>query len=86
MGLSAELHVARRYLIGIRRRTHVATVTLISLVGLGLGVFALVVTLALLEGFQSGIRSEIVSRAAHAEIRPRTGRRLADAARLRRDE
>ncbi len=61
--VSAELHLARRYLIGLRRRTHVATVTLISLVGLGLGVMALVVTLALLEGFQSSIRAEIVGRA-----------------------
>jgi lipoprotein-releasing system permease protein len=78
MSLGAELHVARRYLLGIRRRTHVATVTLISLLGLALGVFALVVTLALLEGFQAGIRSEIVARAAHAEIRPDRGRRLLD--------
>ena len=36
--MRAELHIVRRYLIGLRRRTHVATVTLISLVGLGLGV------------------------------------------------
>ena len=82
MSLGAELHVARRYLVGIRRRTHVATVTLISLVGLGLGVFALVVVLAMLEGFQSGIRSEIVARAAHAELRPAAGRRLVEPDRL----
>jgi lipoprotein-releasing system permease protein len=82
MNFGAELHVARRYLVGIRRRTHVATVTLISLVGLGLGVFALVVTLALLEGFQSGIRAEIVARAAHAEVRPASGRRLEDPEKL----
>ena len=37
--MRAEFHLARRYLIGLRRRTHVATVTLISLVGLAL-VFA----------------------------------------------
>jgi len=80
--MSAELHLARRYLIGLRRRTHVATVTLISMAGLGLGVLALVVTLALLEGFQSSIREEIVARAAHARVVPVDGRRLADPARL----
>lgn len=74
--MRAEIHLARRYLIGLRRRTHVATVTLISLVGLGLGVVALVVTLALLEGFQSSIRRDLVDRAVHAEVRPATGRRL----------
>jgi lipoprotein-releasing system permease protein len=80
--VSAELHLARRYLLGLRRRTHVATVTLISMVGLGLGVLALVVTLALLEGFQSSIREEIVAKAAHARVLPVDGRRLADPARL----
>ncbi len=80
--VSAELHLARRYLVGLRRRTHVATVTLISMVGLGLGVLALVVTLALLEGFQSSIREEIVAKAAHARVLPVDGRRLADPARL----
>ena len=58
------------------------TVTLISLFGLGLGVFALVVTLALLDGFQSGIRSQIVAHAAHTEVWPVTGRRIEDPEKL----
>lgn len=74
--MRAELHLARRYLFGLRRRTHVATVTLISLVSLGLGVLALIVTLALLEGFQSSIRADLVARAAHARLRPTQGRVL----------
>lgn len=76
--VSAELHLARRYLIGLRRRTHVATVTLISMVGLGLGVLALVVTLSLLEGFQSAIREEIVAKTNHARVTSASGRRLQD--------
>jgi lipoprotein-releasing system permease protein len=78
MSLGAELHVARRYLVGNRRWTPVVTVTLISVFGLALGVFALVVTLALLDGFQSGIRSQIVAHAAHAEVWPANGRRIVD--------
>ena len=78
MNLGAELHVASRYLVGNRRWTPVVTVTLISVFGLGLGVFALVVTLALLDGFQSGIRSQIVANAAHAEVWPANGRRIED--------
>jgi len=76
--MGAELHLVRRYLVGFRRRTHIATVTLISLVGLGLGVMALVVTLALLEGFQSSIRRELVEQAAHARLAPSSGRALGD--------
>lgn len=82
MSLAAELHVASRYLAGSRRWTPVVTVTLISLFGLGLGVFALVVTLALLDGFQSGIRSQIVAHAAHSEVIPAAGRRLEDPEKL----
>jgi len=74
--MGAELYLARRYLMGLRRRTHVATVTAISFVSLALGVLALVVTLALLEGFQSTIRGELISRTAHALILPRSGRRI----------
>jgi len=78
----AEIHVARRYLVGLRRRTHVATVTLISLIGLALGVLALVVTLSLLEGFQSGIRQELVQRATHVRVSQAEGRRLAEPEKL----
>jgi lipoprotein-releasing system permease protein len=74
--LRAELHLARRYLLGLGRRTHVATVTLISLVGLVLGVLALIVTLALLEGFQASIRAELVARTTHARVSPAQGRLL----------
>ncbi len=76
--MRAEIHLALRYLIGLRRRTHVATVTLISLVGLALGVIALVVTLALLEGFQDTVRERVISSSAHARVRPPTGRVLDD--------
>ncbi|MCD4748417.1 MAG: hypothetical protein K8R59_03495, partial [Thermoanaerobaculales bacterium] len=76
--MRAEFHLAHRYLIGLRRRTHVATVTLISLVGLGLGVVALIVTLALLEGFQSNIRRDLVERAEHARVSAEDGCVLKD--------
>ena len=74
--MPAELALAARYLLGLGRRTHVATVTAISLIGLTLGVLALVVTLALLEGFQSTIRAEVVRRSAHARITADSGRLL----------
>lgn len=80
--MRAELHLARRYLGRLRRRTHVATVSGISLVSLALGVLALVVTLSLLEGFQSTIRQELIQRSAHARIEPVEGRMLPDAGRL----
>jgi len=78
----AELHLAGRYLIGLKRRTHVATVSIISLLSLALGVLALVVTLSLLDGFQTTIKRDILARSAHARIEPSRGRVLHDPAGL----
>jgi len=57
-------------------------VTLISFIGLGLGVLALVVTLALLEGFQASIRQDLVQRATHVRITPLVGRILENPSQL----
>jgi len=65
-----------RYLIGLRRRTHVAAVSAISFGAMGLGAAALVLTLALLEGFQSTIRKQLAASGVHAELRPRSGSTL----------
>lgn len=65
--------LAGRYLGGLRRRTHVAAVSGITFGAMALGAAALVVTLALLEGFQHTIRRQLTERGVHAELRPRTG-------------
>jgi lipoprotein-releasing system permease protein len=65
-----------RYLLGLRRRTHVAAVSAISLTAMTLGAAALVITLALLEGFQSTIRRQLTESGVHAELRPRRGAEL----------
>lgn len=68
--------VAGRYLLGLHRRTHVAAVSAISFGAMALGAGALVVTLALLEGFQSTIRTQLAESGIHAELRARSGRTL----------
>jgi lipoprotein-releasing system permease protein len=68
--------LAGRYLLGLGRRTHVATVSAISFGAMALGAAALVLTLALLEGFQATIRAQLADAGVHAELRPRVGRTL----------
>ena len=68
--------LAGRYLLGLRRRTHVAAVSAISFGAMALGAAALVITLALLEGFQSTIRAQLTASGVHAELVPRQGRAL----------
>jgi lipoprotein-releasing system permease protein len=68
--------LAGRYLLGLRRRTHVAAVSAISFGAMALGAAALVLSLALLEGFQATIRAQLADSGIHAEMRPRIGRTL----------
>lgn len=67
------LLIAGRYILGLKRRTHVAAVSAISFIAMALGSGALVVTLALLEGFQSTIRAELMASGVHTRLRPREG-------------
>lgn len=74
-----ESFVALRYLVASRRRAHVALIAAISVVGLAVGVAALVVSLALLSGFQDRIRDQMMDRSAHLRVSPARGAALGDA-------
>lgn len=74
--MSALSLLTGRYLLGLRRRTHVAAVSAISFTGMAVGTAALLLTLALLEGFQSVIRRQLAESGVHAVLRPARGREL----------
>jgi lipoprotein-releasing system permease protein len=79
-----ETFVALRYLAASRRRAHVALIAAISIIGLAVGVAALIVSLALLSGFQDRIRGQMMERSAHLRISPARGALLADGEKVRR--
>ncbi len=68
--------LTHRWLLALRRRTHVATVSAISVVAMALGAAALVLTLALLEGFQHTIRTQLERGGVHARLLPAHGSEL----------
>ena len=79
-----ETAVALRYLAASRRRAHIALIATISIVGLAVGVAALIVSLALLSGFQDRIRRQMAERTAHLTISPARGALLPDVETARR--
>jgi lipoprotein-releasing system permease protein len=79
-----ETFVALRYLLASRRRAHIALISVISVAGLAIGVMALIVSLALLSGFQDRIRRQMMERTAHLRVSPERGATLPDAAAARR--
>ena len=66
--MSTEFFIARRYLLAKRKGLFVMVTTLIGVAGVALGVAALIVTLAIMDGFQSDIKKKIVDAQAHLTI------------------
>jgi lipoprotein-releasing system permease protein len=66
-----EFFVGLRYLRAKRRTRFVSFITLISLLGIALGVAALIVILSVMNGFEGELRSRLLSMSAHGYV---TGR------------
>ena len=63
-----ELFVGLRYLRAQRRTRFVSFITLISLIGIALGVAALIVILSVMNGFEGELRSRLLSMSAHGSV------------------
>ena len=81
--MSFETSIALRYLAASRRRAHVALISTISMLGLAVGVAALVISLSLLSGFQDRIRAQMAQRTPHLRVSPARGAVLPDPDRVR---
>jgi len=82
--MSFEAFVAFRYLAASRKTAHVALISTISVLGLAVGVAALVISLSLLSGFQDRIREQMARTTAHLTVLPERGAVLPDPDRVRR--
>lgn len=69
-----ELFVGLRYLRAKRRTRFVSFITLISLLGIALGVAALIVILSVMNGFEGELRSRLLSMSAHGFVTGPDGR------------
>lgn len=63
-----ELFVGLRYLRAKRRTRFVSFITLISLMGIALGVAALIVILSVMNGFEGELRNRLLSMSAHGSV------------------
>jgi lipoprotein-releasing system permease protein len=63
-----ELFVGLRYLRAKRRTRFVSFITLISLIGIALGVAALIVILSVMNGFEGELRNRLLSMTAHGFV------------------
>ena len=68
MELSFELFVALRYLLAKRKQAFISLISLISAVGVMVGVMAVLIALALMTGLQGELRDRLVGSAAHIYV------------------
>ena len=69
-----ELFIGLRYLRAKRRTRFVSFITLISLLGITLGVAALIVILSVMNGFEGELRERLLSMSAHGSVEAPSGR------------
>lgn len=67
--MSYEIFVANRYLRSRRRTGFISLINYISILGVLIGVAALIIVLSIMNGFESEVRSRIIGFGAHIELR-----------------
>ena len=67
------LYIGLRYTRAKRRTHFISFISLVSILGIALGVMALITVLSVMNGFEKELRLRILGMASHAEISPLTG-------------
>src|SRR6476661_2658578 len=63
-----ELFIAKRYLRAKRKQVMISVITVISIIGVAAGVMALVIALAINNGFRSTLQNNLLAATAHVTI------------------
>jgi len=77
-----ELFIARRYLTARRKQAFISVITFISVLGITIGVMALVIAISLITGFQSDVQDKILDSTSHIMVSDLTGEGLGDYQRI----
>src|SRR6188768_3077243 len=68
MNLPFEFQIALRYLLAKRKQAFISVVSLISMLGVGVGVTAVIISLAMMTGLQLEIRDRIIGSNPHIYV------------------
>ena len=73
-----EWFVAKRYLTAKRKQAFISVITLISVLGITIGVMALIIAIALITGFQKDVQDKILGSTSHIMISDLSGNGISD--------
>lgn len=71
--MSFELFVAKRYLLGRSKQAFISVISLISTIGVAIGVAALIIVMGVINGFTNDLLEKIVGVNGHAMVLSSTG-------------
>ncbi len=66
--MNYEFFIAKRYLTAKRKQAFISVITLISVLGITIGVMALIIAIALITGFQGDVRDKILGSTSHIMV------------------
>ena len=66
--MSFSLFIAKRYLLARRKQTFISVISVISVLGVALGVGSLIITLGIMNGFTTDLRDKILGVNAHVML------------------
>lgn len=73
-----EFFVAKRYLTAKRKQAFISVITIISILGITIGVMALIIAIALITGFQNDVQDKILGSTSHVMVSDITGEGIKD--------
>jgi lipoprotein-releasing system permease protein len=73
-----ERFIARRYLTARRKQAFISVITFISVLGVTIGVAALIIAIALITGFQRDVQDKILGATSHLMVSDLSGEGIAD--------
>src|SRR3954468_18051651 len=65
MDIPFELHIALRYLLAKRKQAFISVISLVSTIGVTVGVMAVIIALAVMTGLQQTLRDRILGSQPH---------------------
>jgi lipoprotein-releasing system permease protein len=78
LNLRLEQKIAWRYLGAQRKSLFVSLISLFSMFGVGIGTFALIVALSVVNGFESEVTKQMIGKDAHFEVMNMRGEQILD--------
>lgn len=66
--MSVELFISLRYLITKRKEKFISLISIISVLGIAIGVMALIIVIAVMAGFDKDLRDKIVGNSSHITV------------------